>query len=336
MSLGWGQNNVLPGETYFNKNLYMKTWNLADKNVFSYDEYSHWIDYITYWLSWKDVVEPFFTDRIFDLDTDNSNFGAIKFHDEILSINKYKAPTGDAYAFSCVHNSISIPIFEITEFSTHQRELCNNQWGVIHFYGAYYRLIELENFTDDFIKKINNLFLSCPISRLDYRFDFCTYDEIVNIPLPQEVLPRIRKNKKRKLYMSWEQLESWEVWRKSNKTIFIRLYNKLKELNWNLKKTYLYSDIDKFKTFFRLEYEFWFKWCAWYTGKNIDKLIDKAFHTSWIESDSFNWNLYKPQIALDLKDKIDQLRYIKIFKSMAKNLKHNWIDPILLIEDLWV
>ena len=304
--------------------------------MFKYDEYSHGIDYLSYGLSERKIIESFFTDRIFNLDTDNSNFGAVHFYDEIFSIQKYNSPSGISYAFSCTYESISIPIFVITEYSDNQSAFCNNSWGIIHFYGAYFRLIELDHFSDWLITEINKLFLDSPISRMDYRFDFCAYKLIPKLPTVKEVLPNIRKNKKVNPHGTVDNLESWDIWNKKNKTIFIRLYNKLLELWWNIKKTYLYSDIDKFKTFTRLEYEFWYKWCAWYLGKDVLELVNKAFKTSWLEPSSFKWNLYKPQLALDLSDKIDRLRYIKIFKSMAKNLNNNWINPILIIEKIWL
>ena len=312
----------------------MKTWNLADKKIFDYTKFSHWIDYLTFWLSSKEIVESLFTDRIFNLDTDNSNFWAVRFDDEVLSIQKYKSPSWYSFAYSVVFNWASIPIFVINEFSYTQKDFCNNQWGVIHFYWAYYRLIELNHFSKTFIESINKLFLESPISRLDYRFDFLNKDEIISLPWPKEVLPYLRNNKKRKLYHKWPKLQSWEVWNKVNKTVFIRLYNKIDELEWNLKKLLLYWDLKKedVKTFFRLEYEFWYKWCAWYFWKDILKLINKAFKTSWLEPSNFKWNLYKPQVCLDLSNEIDKLRYIKIFKSMAKNLKQNWINVISLIK----
>jgi hypothetical protein len=314
----------------------MKTWNIADKEIFKYDEYSHWIDYISYWIFERKIIEIFFTDRIFDLDTDNSNFWVVKFHDELLSITKYSAPSGEAYLFSCTYETISIPIFVITEFSTAHSSFCNNQRGITHFYGAFYRLIELWHFSDDFLIKINTIFQDCPITRLDYRFDFCSFEQKQTLPLPEEVLPNIRSNKKRRLYYRWARIQSWDVWNKDNKTIFIRLYNKLDELWWNIKKTYLYSDVDKFNSFYRLEYEFWIKWCAWFLWKDVDELVQKAFSTSWLEKNWFHWNLYKPTLALDLSDKIDKLRYIKIFRSMAKNLKKNWVNPYLIIEEIWL
>jgi hypothetical protein len=310
----------------------MKTWNLAEKNAFKYDEYSHWIDYLSYWIIDSKIIEPFFTNRIFNLDTDNSNFWVINYIDELLSIHKYKSPTWDSYQFSVTFESISIPIFVINEYSDKQSEFCNNSWGIIHFYWAYFRLIELWHFSDEFIRSINKNFVSCPISRMDYRFDFCSYKEY-SIPKVKQVLPNIRKNKKLNEHWTSNHLESWDVWNKQNKTVFIRCYNKLLELWWNIKKNYLYSDIDKFKSFYRLEYEFWNKWCAWYLWIDIDKLIDKAFNTSWLEPNKFKWNQYKPQVALDLTDKIERLRYIKIFKSMAKNLKNNGLDPISLINE---
>lgn len=311
----------------------MRTGNEAKKSALKYDEYSHGLDYLTFGLSDKKIIDWFFTKRIENLDNDNSNFWAVQVIDEIFSIQKYKAPTWQAYQFSCVYNSVSIPIFEITEFSELQSEFTQNQWGVIHFYWAFFRLLELEWFSDELVEYIDSCFLDSPISRFDYRFDFCSYDEIVDVPTPDQVFPNIRKNKKRKLYQVWPRLQSWELWNKSNKTIFIRLYNKLDELEWNLKKTYLYWDLDKFKTYTRLEYEFWKKYCNGYKWKDIEQLINKAFKTSWIEPSTFKWNLYKPTTKLDLSDKVGKLRYIKIFKTMAINLRKNWIDPISLIKE---
>ena len=314
-----------------------KTWNIANKNIFKYNTYSHWIDYLSYWILNKNILKDFFTNRLYNLDTDNSNFWAIQFLDEVFSITKLSISNWTWYIYSVVYNWISISIFEITEYSQRHSEFCNNQFWVVHFYGAYFRLIELWHFSSWFIEKINNIFSLCPISRLDYRFDFIDNKKVNKIPEPWLVLPNIRKNKKIRKYYSWiNTLQSWSVWNKLNKTIFIRLYNKLDELKWNLKKTYLYWDFDKFKSYIRLEYEFGYKWCAWYLWQDILKLIDKAFWTSWIEVSSFKWNLYKPQIALNLSDQIDKLRYIKMFKSMAKNLKNNWIDPILIIEKIWL
>ena len=311
----------------------MRTWNIANKTVLKYDEYSHWIDYISYWIQSEWVIRPFFTNRIFDLDTDNSNYWVVEFVDEYFWINKYKSPLWDSYTFSVTFNSVSVPIFVITQYNKHQTEFCNNQWWIIHFYGAYFRLIELEHFSTLLQSTIQNHFLHSPIVRLDYRFDFLSYKYIRSVPSAETVLPNMRKNKKivPDMYACWK-IQSWTVWKSKYKTVLIRLYNKLDELAWNMKKIFLYWDIDKFKTFFRLEYEFWHKWCAWYLWKDLPELLQKAYATSWIEPSTFTWNLYKPQIALDLSNKISKLRYVKMFKSMAKNLKKNWIDPISLIK----
>lgn len=315
----------------------MKTWNIASKKPFKFDEYSHWPDWLSFWIIEQKIIDKFFTNRIFDLDTDNSNFWMIRFIDEHLSIHKYKWPTWYCYAFSCTINTSPQTLFEITNFSKHHSDFSNWQWWVIHFYWTYFRAIELWQLSDDFILEINKTFSSSPVVRMDYRFDFLSTTHVYDLPSPLEVLPNLRKNKKWKRYLKWEKLQSWEVWNKMNKTVFIRLYNKLEELEWNLKKTYLYSDIDKFKSFFRLEYEFGFKWCAWYVWSDIPKLFEKAFWTSWLEPTNFKWNMYKPQVALDLSDKIDKLRYIKMFRSMAWNLQKNWIDPILLLQEkIWI
>ena len=140
----------------------MRTGNEAKTSVFTYDEYSHGLDYLTFWVDTKERIAPFFTDRLFDLDYDNSNFWSIRIVDEVFSIKKYKWTTWECYAFSCVYNSISIPVFEITDFSLQQSEFCNNQWWVIHFYWAFFRLIELDWFSDDLLSYSLDKFVGLP------------------------------------------------------------------------------------------------------------------------------------------------------------------------------
>jgi hypothetical protein len=43
--------------------------------------------------------------------------------------------------------------------------------------------------------------------------------------------------------------------------------------------------------------------------------------------------MYKPQRVSDLTNEFDRNRYIRIFKSMARNLTLNWLDPKLLFSD---
>jgi hypothetical protein len=60
----------------------------------------------------------------------------------------------------------------------------------------------LLDYLDDFVKP-------CLISRIDYRYDFLFKDRI-DIPLITEILPKKRKDKKRKPYYTGENLESWD------------------------------------------------------------------------------------------------------------------------------
>lgn len=310
-----------------------KTWNIADISKIKHEKFSHWIDWLSFSLWDMDLVSPFFTERIQTLDYDNANWWVTQYLDEIFTIRKHKAPTWDAYNFLVTYNTIPVPIFEIVFFNARQQKFTWSSW-IIHFYGSFFRLIELEYFSDHFIKSIDSTFYETPITRIDYRFDFLSKEKH-NVPLPQKIFPNLRKNKRGRNWTrpwTWE-IESWDLWNKTNKTIFIRFYNKIKELDGNLKKLYLYWDIKDYKTFHRLEYELWYKFCAWTLGKDIWQLLNKVYSMSGIVPWDYKGNLYIPQTSLDLSDELQKNRYIKIFTSMAINLKKNWFDPISIIKN---
>lgn len=314
----------------------MKTGNEAKKSAFKYDKFSHGLDYLSFWLKNKQEIAHFFNDRIFQLDFDNSNFWAIQIWEEIFSINKYKWNTWDCYAYSVTFQSLPVPVFVITEFSSRQSELCWWQWGIIHFYWAYFRLLSLDFFSQNTTDALMTSFQDSPITRIDYAFDFFKTEEQI-LPTPDKVFPKMRSNKKKQLWQKWNRLQSWGLWNKMNKTVYIRLYNKKDELKNNIKKIYLYWDTEIYKTFFRLEYEFGIKFTKWLSWKQLPELISRIHKYTWLQPSQFKGNFYKPRIKLDLTDQIHKIRYVKMYRSMTKTLLDNWLNPISLIEDIkWI
>ena len=306
----------------------VKKSNFPDVKVLEKDSFSHGIDWLSLSLHSFSNINPFFTSRLYNLDSDNASFWVVQFADENLSIQKAKSSTWDSFYFSVSYLSISVPIFCITKYNSHISQLTGAIW-IIHFYGAYFRLISLEYISDFFQAEIKMHLKDCPISRIDYRFDFLWF-EPSSVPTAMEVFPKMRANKKWKVYLkpaTWE-IESWELWSRVNKTIFTRFYDKNLELSWNLKSLFLYWDIiSKYKTFHRLEFEFLYKYCHWYTLETLWQLIQNIYNTTGILESTHIWNNYSPQIKLDLTDEIQKNRFIKIFVGMASRLKENWIDP---------
>lgn len=314
-----------------------KTWN--EFNISSFwnknDYYfSKWIDYLSLSLNNFWQIQPFVWTRIKSLDYDNSNYWIIQICDELLTANKTKSPNWDAYIYSISYNWVSIPIFNINIHNKYTYDLTNSYW-VIHFYWSYYRLIELDYFSQYFLDYIYNNFKDNLISRIDYRFDFL-YKKDVKFQTKEQLFPNLRKNRFSRFYQTSDSIQSFDIWKKAYKNVFIRFYNKLIELDWNLKKLYLYWDIltKEIKSFHRLEYEFWIKFTHWYKLKDIEELKNKIYNYTWYKKNTNFINYYKPQVVIDLSDEIHKLRYIKVFTTMYKNLKNNWVDIEKLLKTL--
>lgn len=320
------------------------TWNIA--NIEYYTNlllkkpdswyFSFWIDYLTFSLTKKqtDLLNWFLLWNVKINETNTNELLTRLNSDEIFHVTKTRTSNWEAYTFSITYETIPVSIFQFIIYWDIYKETFNINSSLKLFWW-YYRLEALWNIIPNNLKLFLQDFTNWAlISRIDYRYDFI-FKEFLPVPLINTILPKKRKNKKRKPYYTWDELESWDCWKKINKNVFIRLYNKNIELVKKLKWLYLYWDILKedYKTFHRLEYEFWQKYTAWFFWSEIDELIQKINRTTWIHTSNFTKNMYKPKRVIDLTNELDRNRYIKVFKSMAKTLKTNWLDPNILFND---
>lgn len=311
-----------------------KSGNKAKIDTLQFSEFSHWIDYLSFRIIdksqiWNMIYKNF---NVSKLDNDNANWWIFNFVDEVITIVKGKSSTWNFYIMSIDYQGVSIPIMCYNEYDDVRKKLFHYDW-IFHFYGSFFRLDSLSWFSDWFISSIDSIFSNNFITRLDYRFDFLDKDIKLFPFSPKLIFPDVRSNKKWKVFNKWwwDEVESWQLGKKENRTVFIRMYNKQVELDTNLKKIYLYWDLVDYKTFFRLEYELWEKFCWSYRGFEKDQLLNKVFTMTWIVPGDFTWTMYSPKIVVDLKDELSRVRYIKTFRTMAQNMRKNWIDPIMII-----
>ena len=312
------------------------TWNLANTEYLdTFSEFSHWIDWLTYsfWDSLHDKMNSYLLWWIYINDTNTNILMTRLDTDEVFTVERNSTSNGSAFTFSLMFETISVPVFQFVIFGSDYKNAFNVT-SALKFYGSYYRLLSLDWIPVFLINKINDLTSDALISRLDYRFDYLDKRDR-KFPDINTILPHKRSNKKRRPYYTWDTLESWDCWKKTNKTVFIRMYNKNLELEKKLKWLFLYGDIVSwnYKSFYRLEYELWQKFCSWYSWKELKDLLQKVFSLCWIKESSFSWTYYKPKRFVDLKNELDRNRYVRIFKSMAQNLKNNWIDPSILFTE---
>lgn len=307
-----------------------KNGNNANIKYFKkYSHFSHWIDYITYQFSEKNYLElkqylmwEIKTDKeTIELNTSNNAYWITYLNTwELFVITKTKTWNWMAYTYSITYNTIPVPIFQFKIYNNETKDTFNIL-GSLKFYGSYFRIQHVGQLDDQLEKTLKIFTDFWFIKRIDYRYDFLD-KKVISMPTAKKILPLMRKDKKNKPRKTWDILESWDCWSRINQTVFIRMYDKNIQLWKDLKGIFLYWDIlnQDFKTFHRLEYQFWTKYCSWYQWKDIDKLIEKINYSTNIIPSEFNWTLYKPKNIIDLSNEIHRNRYIKIFKSMYDNL----------------
>jgi len=311
-----------------------KTWNEPNFDILPRDLFSHWIDWLSFTIRNYSEIDQLLNWRTLTLDNDNASDNIITLADENFTIKKSKTPNGTGYYFHTTYQTISVPCFVIIINSKDQIQFTGTYW-IIHFYGAYFRIKDLDYFSDSFLSFIDSITSDLYFARIDYRFDFISKEYYPELPNENTIFPNLRKNRKGQ---NWKNpktwiVESWQIGNKKYKNVFIRLYNKKVELEKNLKKMYLYGDMQEYKSYFRLEFECGSKFCSMLKWKDLEILINKVFAYTGFDNTKYLWNIYKPVICLDLSDTIQKSRYIKIFLSMWKTLKQNGIDPILILTD---
>lgn len=241
------------------------------------------------------------------LDTDNSNIHLETIGNYEVSMTKLYTRGGG----SCLNISISIEnvpytIFQYLEYSQKSKKILKSTGGFV-YYGTYFRLLEIgklsQLFEQVFFGNYYYNFSQEDISRVDYKIDLFYKRETVIIGL-DDVLNK-RKDVKTEIYSMEEgeylkhranvsflqDLEcpkpvnyniqneylkwNWKTGRnygnKANKSIFIRMYEKLVDTlaKW---KVMLYDDYFKYKNVYRFEIEFRTKF-------NKKKLSDGVFRT---------------------------------------------------------
>jgi len=315
-----------------------KSGNRATINDLKFDDFSSWYDRLAFRILDKNDMYAFIMKdlQINRIWTSSHDRWVIQFCDEILTVAKTPSRNGMAYIFSISYQSVSYPIFNMNILDEKRSEMYSWTHGVFTFYGAFFRLQALERFSSLFIETLDNYFSDKFLYRVDYRYDFFFLNNPPLMPNRSSILQNARKNRKWRNWDDWwDVLESWDFWRKKNRTIFIRMYNKLVQLSWNLSSITLYWDIiKKYKWHFRLEYELWERILWIYQGKDLPQVLNMINTMVWIIPWNFSWNMYTPKIVIDLTDEFMKTRYIKVFRSMAQNLKNNWFNPCDFIINL--
>ena len=232
-------------------------------------QFSHWIDHLT--LNLKTKIEKLnYILSILDLDNSNQYFEGLNWYK--LNYSKANAKNGPYLMVTISIKGVPYTIFNYLEYANNKKDMFKSEW-LLTFYSTYFRLCErwdLElSFEKVFFWDSYEMIKLLPITRIDYRldfffkgdYDFPNRDDIAKVrkDIDSKIynMPNFKGNKEliiNKIHIK-DKITGWDLWSKSNKTIFLRMYDKkIDSLAKN--KVPLYNDYFDYENVYRLEWEF--------------------------------------------------------------------------------
>lgn len=266
--------------------------------------YNNWIDHLT--LNIKATL-PKLHDILEILDDDNSNTHFDALGDYKITYTKNHSKNWSFLNITVSIKGIPYTLFQYLEYKKSKQEFLKTIWNFT-FYSTYFRLLEKQEIDTDFIELFfwedYQLIQSFPISRIDYKIDFF-FDKKTNFPEKINLI-KVRKDSKNEFYTiktpqqqdskyqkilanatyyKWDIITWWNIGNKSNKSIFLRMYDKLID-SITKGKVMLYDDYFTYENVFRLEGEFRIKFNKYeelntkrilpYTYQSLEELKEKC------------------------------------------------------------
>ena len=240
------------------------------KKLMKHSEISHWIDHLS--LNMK-IINPKLHAILWRLDLDNSNTQIEVVDGYSISYVKSRSRNGEFLNITISIRNVPYTIFQYLEYPENKKKIFNSQW-LFTLYSTYFRLLERGDldvfFINSFLWAFYEKFKYFPISRMDYRLDFFFKE---NHPFPKrENMTLMKKNSqysefrienmregkklnKYAIYSKWWLITWRTCWSKKNKSVYIRMYDKLIDSK-EKGKFPLYDDYFMYKKVYRLECEF--------------------------------------------------------------------------------
>ena len=296
----------------------------------SFDRIDLWCDYLS--VNYKDSVEKLDW-LLFWIDTDNSNFAVYDFNDKEFTYVKTPTSIGWALTFNYVYNWVSFPLLQYVKFNKQTRLLVWKSWK-INVYWSYYRLEEIGEFRKwyiiDLIKDFSDE--DPRISRYDYRVDYFSVDNVIDVPEINQVLDYLSPQSSTIKYFEWDKLIDWSVWKSDTWRYKIRYYDKKIDTD-KKNKWILYSDFVKYKSVHRFEFEFLTAFCRFFKLSQIHDLEWKIIDVLKISNHMFQDSLfYTYDSDCEITDD-NAWKFIQRYINLSKKLLKAWYSPYQLIEE---
>lgn len=329
------------------------------------------IDYLQINLK---VAIPFLSVILHRLDDDNSHTHFETLWGYNVSMTKQYTKRGQCLNIAISIDNIPYTIFQYLEYSSSQQKIIKSVWKFV-YYGTYFRLLEIgklnQRFEEAFFGEYFEEFSKWGISRVDYKVDLF-YDHDKQIIGLRDLLKTRSDGKKRyhimledeyknhieilqetakphkndpvkyqiqSEFIEWMRTISWDYWSKSNKSLYIRMYEKLIE-TLSKGKVMLYDDYFKYVNVYRFEIEFRIKFNKktlpnWqirsYTRAELWELEEKIHKYMWfIDNDTKEKFIYQYE-KNDITDFTEQWKYQKDFWGRWYVLALEGFNPYIVL-----
>jgi len=236
------------------------------------------------------------------------------------------------------YNDVPIPLFLYNILDVRKNIDYRSYW-TFTIYGSTYKFAQKEKLSiDQFLEEIIwksdfEKIQDSDLSRLDYRFDFCSYEEKsfpgLNLFMNQ------RKEVRSRIHKKWkDEIQSWDCWSRKSKRVYYRMYNKIDEIK-KYQKLAIYDDYLQFKTVQRFEFELLNKFCKWYKYRDIDAIILKLKQLIKLDDEKFSWKIYYEAPECERRyDKWDTDTNMTMFKWMWDKSRYFykcWYNPFIIL-----
>lgn len=288
-----------------------------------------WLDYLR--LNFIQKID-FFEIILEKINTTNTNFVII---DE-LTYTKINLPTGPSLQISTTYNDLPVPIMLFNLFKCWT---VGTGYGRLDFYGMYFRLFDLWEFTWNYIdwakKYIYWKTKEIPkITRVDYCIDMM-YDRKKDFLSYTKYFTNINKASKIYEISTWKGIESWSIGSKSAKRYVLRMYDKKLDISSKGKQRF-YDDYLHFWAVHRFEAQFGPHFCKWFSFNDLDNLQHKINAFLWLTEKHFEGVLfYVYDTKYDIND-FNKLFFTKHFIWKAKKFMNSNISPYQVIFDYFI
>lgn len=284
------------------------------------------VDYLRF--SFYEAI-PYYDHILNQIDFDNSP--QLFDEENEIQYDKVRLDIWECIIVSKVYEWIPVRIMMYAKYHHHLARK-SGYAAKLDFYWGYFRLVQIgflpENYLHDVIKHAvdsQGNSQDPAITRIDYAVDLF-YSKAKKFPRARSMFFKLNKKTKINERSDGEgSVNSRSVGNKSTKRYFIRMYDKLVDIQNKWKSTY-YWDYLQWKSVYRYEVQFWPHFCKPNRYSSYTELLNKTKSFFW--DDRFEGCIfYSYDATKNFKSDTYRTNYFKQFWGRWETILKAWFNP---------